>query len=283
VKLQPLGSFAMIALPGREKEEKMRRRVLVTGALTAAIGCFAIAPGIASANTAKIGSALALPMSLPGQVCTANCISLQQAQVGGNSPLPLTSPANGLVTSWAVRTGDPDALYHLRVLTPSAGNVYTATVTVSAPAPVPAGTTDSIITYPGNNAPIKEGQAIGILQTGNPEGLPQNTTNGISANVIANNFNGTFPDGSGGPFISDVQHELLLQATIQFCSVPALKGLKIGAAKQALVAADCVAKVKKKEARKRKNRARVLKQKTPPGTTAAPGTVVTILVGKKPK
>jgi hypothetical protein len=257
----------------------LRRIALAAG--VGAMSSFALAAPVASADTSKMGSALTLPMSIPGQVCTANCLSVQQTLAA--PAFPLLSPANGVVTSWSVRTGDPDALYTLRILTPSAGNVYTATVTVPAPGPVPAGTTDSIITYPGNNAPIKEGQAIGVLQTGNPEGLPQNTTNGIATNVIANNFNGTFPDGSGAAFISDVQHELLLQATLNYCKVPAnIVGQKPGAAQQALAAADCGATVTRKPKKKKKKRGKVLRSNPTPGGTAAPGTPVELVVGKKP-
>jgi hypothetical protein len=258
----------------------MRTRTALVISL-GALALLAIAPA-ARAATATIGSGLNLPMSIPGQVCTNNCLAVQQAQVGGQLPLPLLSPVNGVLTSWKVRTGDPDALYTLRLLTPGAGSSYIATKSVQAPAPVPPGTVDSIITYTAPSVPINQGQAIGVLQTGNPEGLPQNTTNGVNANVMAFNLNGNFNDGLGATFMPDVQHELLLQATIQFCKVPAITGLKKGPAKQALAAADCGSKVKKKPARKRKNRGKVLKQKKAAGTTAAPGTVVPILVGSKP-
>jgi beta-lactam-binding protein with PASTA domain len=52
-------------------------------------------------------------------------------------------------------------------------------------------------------------------------------------------------------------------------------------AKQLLAAADCGVKVKKKVTHKKKFRGKVLKQKKPAGTTAAPGTVVPIVIGQK--
>jgi beta-lactam-binding protein with PASTA domain len=52
-------------------------------------------------------------------------------------------------------------------------------------------------------------------------------------------------------------------------------------AKTALTNADCGVKVKKKETHKTKFRGKVLKQKKAPGTTAAPGTVVAIVIGQK--
>src|SRR5215204_2191015 len=103
---------------------RMTRRLtrLVTTAAIAACALLGVASS-ASADIAKMGSGLTLPMSLPGAVCT-NCTTLQQAQVGGDSPLPLRSPANGVVISWAVRTGDPGALYTLRILRPQGNNSY---------------------------------------------------------------------------------------------------------------------------------------------------------------
>ena len=52
-------------------------------------------------------------------------------------------------------------------------------------------------------------------------------------------------------------------------------------AKTALTNADCGVKVKKKETHKKKFRGKVLKQKMAAGTTAAPGTVVAIVIGQK--
>jgi Ca2+-binding RTX toxin-like protein len=175
------------------------------------LGTLGIA-GSAQADTVKIGSALQLPSD--GGVCT-NCLSLQQAQVGGNSPLPLTSPVDGTVTEWAVRTGDPGALYTLRILRPAGTNTYLGAGTAVAPSAVPGGTTDSVINYPASLA-IKNGDSIGVFVGGAATGLPQAFTNGVPANVIANNFSGAPADGTTAAFIPDQQHELLLQATIQY-------------------------------------------------------------------
>jgi PASTA domain len=242
-----------------------------------AILAAATQPAAAEANTAKVGSALTNPPT--AAICTG-CIGVQRAQAGGNTPLPLTSPANGVVTDWSVRTDDPGALYTLRILRSVGGTSYQSVGSIAAPSAVPGTVTDSIITYPAPSLPIRQGDTVGVAVSGAASGLPQFTgTN--PANVIG--FATTFTDGNVGSFTDVPLHELLLQATVRFCSVPSVKGMKIGAAKQALTAADCTPKVKKKEARKRKNRAKVLKQKKQPGTTGPPGTVVTILVGKKPK
>jgi PASTA domain len=257
----------------------INRRTLVLAAMTAAIGGVVIAPGTASANTARIGSALLNPPT--ALICgNPNCIGVQRTQVGGNSPLPLTSPANGVVTGWSVRTNDPDAFYTLRILRSVGGTSYQSVGSAPSPSAVPGTTTDSIIPYPAPSLPLRQGDAIGLAVSGAAAGLPQFPSTNTS-DVIGSTT--TFGDGNIGAFTDEPQHELLLQATIRFCNVPSVKGMKIKPAKQALTAADCTPKVKKKEARKKKNRAKVLKQKKQPGTTAAPGTVVTILVGKKPK
>jgi hypothetical protein len=227
-----------------------------------------------------IGSALTLPFD-PNGVCTVNCVTVQQSQVGGSSPNPLQSPANGVVVQWAVRTGDDGAQYALRILRPAGTNTYTGAGTVFATSAVPPGTDDAILKYPASIA-IKQGDSIGIQLGGaSDEGIPQNFTNGVPQNVFANNFAGQPADGQTAAFIPDQQHELLLQATVAFCSVPNVHKLKKVAAKQALAAADCGVKVKKKETHKKKFRGKVLKQKKPPGTTAAPGTVVPIVIGQK--
>lgn len=264
----------------------MRKTSLLTAFATLALGAAFAAP--ASANTTVMGSALTLPYQ--GGVCNNNCLSVQLAQVGGANPNPIVSPANGVVTSWAVRTGDPDALYTLRILTPGANNGYVSTTSVRAPAPVPAGTVDSIITYPVSTyVPIKFGQAIGVLQTngggaGADVGLPQITTNGVTANVISNEFNGTFLDGLGTTFLPDAQHELLLQATIKYCKVPNLVGLKTAAAAAPLAAADCgAATVVKKPVKAKKQRGKILSTEPPADGTAEPGAAVKVTVGVKKK
>jgi hypothetical protein len=257
----------------------MKRRLIIGFASVLALASLGPPTAGAAVESVKIGSALSLPMGLPGMVCT-NCVSLQQSQVGGNGPLPLTSPANGLVTSWAVRTGDPGALYALKVLRPAGTNTYQGIASALAPAPVPPGTTDSILSYPAQVA-IKQGDHIGVLVSGGT-GLPQNTTNGVTTNVIANNFSAQPADGQTAAFIPDQQHELLLQATVEFCRVPNVVRLKSAAAQQALATAGCGSKVTKKKLKPskkaRKKKGKVLTQTPAAGETVAPGTPVQLKV-----
>jgi hypothetical protein len=257
----------------------MNRRLTRISLLAALALGSAWVPASATANTAKIGSDLSHPMDTPGAVCH-DCTTLQQAQAGGDSPLPLTARENGVVTSWAVRTSDPGALYTLRILRPAGTNTYLGAGTSPALTPVPPGTTDSIVSYPSSLA-IKQGDSIGLLTAGAATGLPQRFTNGVPANVIANDFSGGPVDGTQSTFTPDQQHELLLQATIQFCSVPDVHKLKKKNAKALIAAADCGVKVKKKATHKKKFRGKVLKQKVAAGTTGAPGLVVPIVIGQK--
>ena len=228
----------------------------------------------ASANTATIGSALQHPNT--PSICS-DCVGVQLGQAGGSSPLPLTSPANGTVTSWAVRSGDVGAVYTLRILRPTGGNTFTSAGTSTAPS-VPGGTLDSILSHVAS-LPIKQGDAIGVALGPTATGLPQFTSNN-QADVLGYSTS-VPPDGTPVTFVPLGGHELLLQATVQFCSVPNLHKLKKVTAKQLLAAADCGVKVKKKVTNKKKFRGKVLKQKKPPGTTAAPGTVVPIVIGQK--
>ncbi len=222
-----------------------RRLTLI--ALSTALAALALAP-IARADTATIGSALALPYA--GGVSTAaGTTTIQIQEVGGSSPFPLTSPANGAVTDWAVRTGDPDTLYVLRIMRPNGGDSYTSVNRVAAPTAVPPGTTDSIFHYPGNDLPISQGDSIGLLQTGTPDvGIAQAMTNGVTTNVFANQF-ADFPDGVAAAFTPDQQHELLLQATIKFCKVPNVVGQPEAAATAAVAAGDCTSAVRRQTLR----------------------------------
>jgi hypothetical protein len=249
------------------------RRVASVAAVVIAMAAFAVP---ASADTVQIGSALGHAAAAPnGELCT-NCVGVYRSQAGGNSPLPLTSPANGTVTSWSVRTGDVGAVYNLRVLAPSGPTAYTGAGTSPA-VTVPPGTTDSVL----NNTvslPIKQGNAIGVAVSPG-HGLPSWPDN-ITTDVVG--YTPPFADRASSGNTTDIPgHELLIQATVQFCNVPSLKKLKTKPAKQALRAHDCLPKVKKSHVKKDKFRGKVVKQKTPAGTTAAPGTVVPIVIGQK--
>lgn len=128
-----------------------------------------------------------------------------------------------------------------------------------------------------------QGEAIGITPGGDSDaGIPQANTPALTGNVMAVSVGGA-PDGGTASFTPMEGHELLLQATVQFCSVPALKGLKRAAAQQALATADCaLGNVKKKTLKRskktKKKKGKVLNQSLAPGSTAAPGTPVDLKI-----
>jgi hypothetical protein len=239
----------------------------------------ALAPAAASADTVKIGSTLSHPNT--PSLCT-NCVGVQHGASSGLSTFPFTSPANGIVTGWAVRTGDTGAVYGLRILRPGAGNFY-ASVGASVLAPAIISATDITYNFPTSLA-IKKGDAIGV-QTDAAHSLPQFTTTN-NADVL--NYAVNFPDNTSTTF-TDIGglHELLVQATVKFCNVPSLTGLKLADAQSKLAAADCAASVTKKKLKKtkknKKKKGKVISQVLAPGTTGAPGTVVAIKVAKLKK
>lgn len=249
--------------------------------------------GSASANTVVMGSTLA--NDYEDGISAAPTLSVQLQYDPATSPNPVVSPANGLITGWKVKSADDGAIYTLKVLRPNgpvslvtATNTnFTAVTSQTAPSDVPAGTavstpTGAIFSYPAS-LPISKGDYIGLRTGGAVDGLPQKTTNGLSRNLIADNFAAQPADGTSANLLADEQHDLLLQATVEFCQVPALKGLKRAAAQQALAAADCAAgNVKKKKLKRskktKKKSGKVLTQSLPPGSTAAPGTAVDLKI-----
>jgi len=248
--------------------------LLATCAVSLGLFCGA---GTAGANTATIGSDLSALSS--ANSCLDLCTAVQQTQAGGSGPFPLTSPANGIVTEWAIRSTD-NVTYAFRILRPAGTNTYTGVGTSLGVDPET--TPNEILRYPVS-LPIKQGDAIGIGPSSGDidSGVPAHSTPTVPANVWAINTMGQSADGATGAFTPEAGHELLLQATVKFCAVPNVHKLKKVVAKQALAAADCGVKVKKKVTHKKKFRGKVLKQKTPVGTTAAPGTVVPIVIGQK--
>jgi hypothetical protein len=235
------------------------------------------AAGAASANTATFGNDLSNTQT--ANTCLNLCTAVQQTVAGGSSSLPLTSPANGMVTEWAIRSTD-NVTYSFRILRPAGTNAYTGAGTSLGVDPNT--TPNAILKYPVS-MPIRQGDAIGIgpISGDIDTGVPGYDTPTVTSNAWATNRAGQPLDGTTATFTPEAGHVLLLQATVKFCAVPNLHRLKKVAAKQALAVADCGVRVKKKETHKRKFRGKVLKQKVATGTTAAPGTVVPIVIGRK--
>jgi hypothetical protein len=216
---------------GNKEGEGMNRRLTRIGfATTLAVGAVAAAPTAAPADTVTLGSTLA--GNYDGGVSGAPVLSAQLSYDPSTSPNPVVSPANGVITGWKVKSADDGALYTLRVLRPN-GPVSLVTATNSnftgagsqqAPSAVPAGTGAStplgaVFSYPAS-LPINKGDYVGVQLGGSATGLPQAFTNGVHQNLIANNFAGQPTDGTSGNLLADEQHDLLLQATIEFTPSP---------------------------------------------------------------
>jgi hypothetical protein len=251
----------------------MNRRVTTIALAAALAASAAVLPTAASANTSQIGSSLKFP-NLPSH-CT-NCVGVQTNATAALSSLTQKSPANGTVTSWSVRSGDVGALYTLRILRQGGPTSYASVGQSPATGPI-SSATDAVHTYTAS-LPISFGDNIGVEVVGGT-GLPDHFT-GDSGDVIG--FAApSFPDGTSATFTDVTQHELLVQATVKYCLVPNVHKQKKVNAKQALAAADCGVKVKKKVTHKKKFRGKVLKQKKAAGSTFPPGTVVPIVIGQK--
>jgi hypothetical protein len=261
----------------------------------------AVAPAAAAADTVTLGSPLV--SNYDGGVSTGTNLTAQISFDPATSTNPVVSPANGVITGWKMKSADDGAVYTLKVLrpngpislVPATTTNFSAIASVQAPSAVPNGTfaatpTGVIFDYPAS-LPISKGDYLGVRSVGGPgaHGLPQAMANGMPLSAFGNNFGGQPADGTSADLITDVQHELLLQATVKFCKVPDLTGLKLADAQSKLAAADCASTVTKKKLKKskktKKKKGKVLSQSLPADTTAAPGTAVAIKVAKliKPK
>ena len=158
----------------------------------------------------------------------ASTVSVQLSFDPATSPNPVISPANGVITDWKVKSADDGAIYTLKVLRPNGpvslvtatNSNFAAITSVQAPSSVPIGTgaatpTGVIFDYPAS-LPISKGDYIGVLTGGADDDLPQAMANGLDQSLIANNFGAQPTDGTSANLLADKQHELLLQATIQF-------------------------------------------------------------------
>src|SRR5688572_9115198 len=103
-----------------EGKPGMRRRIKFCATGMACAGALVMAPA-ASADSVNIGSTLSHPAT--PALCNG-CIGVQHGASGGLSPLGFTSPADGIVTSWSVRTADTNVTYALRILRKVATTSY---------------------------------------------------------------------------------------------------------------------------------------------------------------
>jgi hypothetical protein len=214
--------------PRREKQ-MTRRLVRIALASTLAVTALSVSSATASADTVVMGSTLV--SDYQGGISNT-AVTAQLSFDPATSTNPVVSPVNGTIVDWKVKSADDGAVYTLKVLRPN-GPVsiippntsnFTSVASAQAPSPVPVGTfasspTGAIFDYPAS-LPISKGDYVGVKTVGNPgggaDGLPQAMANGLTQSVFANNFASEPADGASADLIADAQHELLLQATIQF-------------------------------------------------------------------
>jgi hypothetical protein len=199
-------------------------RIAVASALV--LSSFAAFSSAASADTVTLGSTLA--NDFQGGISTGPTLSVQLSYDLATSPNPVVSPADGVITGWKVKSADDGAIYTLKAMRPNGpvslltatNSNFTAVASVQAPSAVPVGTgattpTGVIFSYPAS-LPISKGDYIGVLTGGDDDDVPQITTSGVAQNLIANNFTGLPADGTSANLLADEQHDLLLQATLEF-------------------------------------------------------------------
>jgi hypothetical protein len=126
----------------------------------------------------------------------------------------LTAPANGLITTWKVRSGDEGAEYELRILRPNGGE-YTNAGTSSPSEPVPNINDEVRGPFPANLL-VRAGDRIGLYVL-KGIGAPTNTTSAPTDE--ANYVPDPFAEGSSGkPGVAPLHggnQELLLQANFR--------------------------------------------------------------------
>ena len=252
-----------------------RMRKLASVAVIA--GMLAVAPGAAAEQIVVGPSPLeSFTISSGAGNCVGGpCLAFQDPTEGGADA---TSPVNGVVTSWSVRTGSlqSGSTYRLRIIRVAAGSASDFTVLRSSgfgpPIPAPGTYTQT------TGLPISAGDRIALGATAGSV-FPSFVGSGPSDRVRITNAGTDPPDGSSGsgPMIG-TPDILGANATVEFCRVPDVVGKKIRNATALVAGADCAPRPKRKKKRaKPKKRKRVVRQSPAPGLTAAPGTEVTLV------
>ena len=232
-------------------------------AVIAAAGMFASTG--AQAATVTVGSPLSATFDddFGGPVTDVN-VALPEAGA------MVVSPVNGTIVSWRAIVGDPGGL-GIRVIEPAAGGAYRGGGTSAATA-----TASGTQTFPANLA-IKAGDLIG-LDIGNGTVLNAPSVPGATIKQ----WQPPLADGSSlVPPDTFNNNELGYNADVRYCLVPKLKGMKLGAARQALSQAACTVGTL---TRPKKGKAKFVKsQGVPPGTALADGAPVDLKLRPKPK
>jgi hypothetical protein len=190
------------------------------GWLSRAVVVLALAALAVAASPARsradvtIGNDFSNPATPSTFGACAPCTVFQATQPGGT----VTSPIDGIITSWRYRPGSVGDVYALRVLHPvgtqytGAGTSATTTVPPGPPVPSPA---------IGTTLPIRAGDRIGLQVVSPPgQGAPIVTPGGTD--MLGYFSAPDLADGSTRTplFGAPSGQQLLVQATIQPCDNP---------------------------------------------------------------
>lgn len=254
--------------------------------VAAATLLFVAAPAKAAAESLTLGpsqlSALT-PLTFTTPVCADGPCTSYQDPVRGAQGAFWSSPVNGVVTGWSIRvsaTGFSDQTgagnrFRLRVIRVAQGAPADFIAVRSSLALTP------IFSAPGIYAqavslPISAGEQIALGATQNAE-LP--TFLSPSVNVVRFSSPPDPPDGQlGQAFNSNNTSMLGINATVEFCRVPNVRGKKLRRASRLVSGAACAPKPKAKgKARRPAKRKRIHKQIPAAGETVPPGTPVKLV------
>jgi hypothetical protein len=179
------------------------RGSLLVGLSIAAV----LATASAAQGAVTIGSNLMRLESANTPGCNTPCTAANLTLDAGAAPGGLTSPANGTVTSWALRANAGPNI-RLRILRPGGGNTYTGSGTSE-----PAGFAGPGISGPiATSLPIKAGDTIGLESPNGNLIYADNLLGGAvfwNMPVLADGSAPRAPQG-GNPMA-----EVLVQATVE--------------------------------------------------------------------
>lgn len=186
---------------------------------------------------------------------------------------PATSPVDGTVVSWSVN--DAIGSYSIQILRGVPQHQFTD---VAGSAAVPLNN-PGVLNAPdqATSLPIQKGDFVGLVIPDNGQlGAPPAPAGEHDGMFEAMTPGQTLPvDSPANPYAYSYR------ATVRYCVVPSVVGMKLGAARAALAAADCSVGAIRPGKRKRKRRPRVKSQSAAPGASISDAAPIDLRVAKK--
>ncbi len=244
----------------------MGRFRLGIGCVAAVVTLGTCASTGAEAATVTVGSPLTA--NFTGAIATTSLkVNTALPEPGATA----ASPVPGTIINWRVILGSTGNL-SLFVVKPATGGAYTPGLGSSGVHTNSAG----LQTFPSGLV-VKAGDLIGI----DPGGATVKEATPAPGATISEWALPFYYGSSRPPDNTYDNSELAYNATVEYCLVPKLKGMKLGAAKKALLNGGCrVGEV----TRPKKGKAKFVKsQGAAPGTALADQAVVDLKLRGKPK